>query len=986
MPTQPAVTSGGISPVVGFEYDGLDQLSVLTDPRGLTTSYTVDGRGQVLAESSPDRGARQATFDAAGNVLTLVDARGVTTTFSYDALGRVTSVVAGSDPAIAFAYDAGGAGATGKITSIADVTGSSVYTYNYMGQLTSKTHSPSAAAPGIARTVTYGYDATARLISITYPSANRVNIQYDTAGLVNAMTLNPSKADGSGTDLGTTTNLLTAIQYNVYGAPLSWIWGNGQSYSRSYDLDGRVTQYALGDPANGGASRTVSYDSASRILAYAHQDANAGSLPALAQTFAYDGLDRLTSWTTSSSNEGYAYDLTGNRTSLVVGSNSYPYTIATASNRLTGTSGPLSPITNSYDAAGNLLSNGQITWSYSDFGRMIGATVGANVIVYGVNGLGQRISKSGPSAIVPGGFRQFVYDEQGMLLGEYDSNGRATYETIYLAGLPVAVLKQGGGAPNLLANSGFEDGSASPLNGWGALTPDSGGNARTGSWALRTGPNAGGGGFHPVSPGETYAVSVWGKIQNAGDSTRLYVDFKDSGYTTIGTSVESASFATSYDVRTLLVTAPINAAFINIWAWNGSTSVGDAYMDDVSLTVAALAPPPNLLTNPGFESGAVSPLADWGSLIADDTGVERTGTWAARTGPGSGGGGFIPITANETYTLKGWGRVQNAGDTGKLNFEFRDSSYAVIGSSTASADFTTTYEERSITLTAPANAALVNVFAWNDNTSTGDLYLDDFELSAAGGGQTVAGQWSTEHFYAFADQINTVSLLAKPSDLTPVWRWDAADPFGVMPADEDPSSLGGFEYGGRFPGQIFDKETNLHYNYFRDYDPRVGRYVQSDPIGLQGSINTYGYVNGNPLSYYDPYGLFGWADMPTLPQWVVDSAAGFGDGASLGFTALVREAAGWNDVVDRCSAIYTGSQYLSYSIIGTAGALRGAAKFGGTRLGNRLLNRNRYARIGPGRLPRNGSLPSATDAPRLSIGGAPGNRHIDLRVRGLDNQ
>jgi uncharacterized protein RhaS with RHS repeats len=46
-----------------------------------------------------------------------------------------------------------------------------------------------------------------------------------------------------------------------------------------------------------------------------------------------------------------------------------------------------------------------------------------------------------------------------------------------------------------------------------------------------------------------------------------------------------------------------------------------------------------------------------------------------------------------------------------------------------------------------------------------------------------------------------------------------------------------------------------HYNYFRDYDPAIGRYIQSDPIGLAAGLNTYGYVDATPLNAYDPQGL-----------------------------------------------------------------------------------------------------------------------------------
>ena len=59
----------------------------------------------------------------------------------------------------------------------------------------------------------------------------------------------------------------------------------------------------------------------------------------------------------------------------------------------------------------------------------------------------------------------------------------------------------------------------------------------------------------------------------------------------------------------------------------------------------------------------------------------------------------------------------------------------------------------------------------------------------------------------------------------------------------------------RFPGQYFDEETRLHYNYFRDYDPGTGKYVQSDPIGIGGGPNTYSYVRNNRVRLSDRLGL-----------------------------------------------------------------------------------------------------------------------------------
>jgi RHS repeat-associated protein len=88
------------------------------------------------------------------------------------------------------------------------------------------------------------------------------------------------------------------------------------------------------------------------------------------------------------------------------------------------------------------------------------------------------------------------------------------------------------------------------------------------------------------------------------------------------------------------------------------------------------------------------------------------------------------------------------------------------------------------------------------------------------------------------------------------WRW-LAEPFGTSAPETNPSGLGVFTQNLRFPGQYADPESGLFYNYHRYYNAAGGQYTQSDPIGLAaGSLTTYGYVGGNPLSAVDPSGLF----------------------------------------------------------------------------------------------------------------------------------
>jgi RHS repeat-associated protein len=111
-------------------------------------------------------------------------------------------------------------------------------------------------------------------------------------------------------------------------------------------------------------------------------------------------------------------------------------------------------------------------------------------------------------------------------------------------------------------------------------------------------------------------------------------------------------------------------------------------------------------------------------------------------------------------------------------------------------------------------------------------------------------------YYTHADHLGAPQAL---TDASKAIVWDASfRPFG-----ETEAQSGSVTNLLRFPGQYFDAETGTHYNYFRDYDPALGRYLQSDPIGLAGGLSTYSYVGGNPLRYVDPTGEQAAPPLPT---------------------------------------------------------------------------------------------------------------------------
>ena len=146
----------------------------------------------------------------------------------------------------------------------------------------------------------------------------------------------------------------------------------------------------------------------------------------------------MTGFIAPTSNQGYGYDLTGNRTSLTIGANNYNNTIASNSNRLTQMTGP-TPKTNSFDNNGSITADAVNQFNYDSRGRLTQSISALGTTNYGINALGQRVLKTrtGTQAINT----VYHYDLNGQLIAETDTAGVIKQETVYLGNMPLAVMQ-----------------------------------------------------------------------------------------------------------------------------------------------------------------------------------------------------------------------------------------------------------------------------------------------------------------------------------------------------------------------------------------------------------------------------------------------------------------------------------------------------------------------------------------------------------------
>ena len=212
----------------------------------------------------------------------------------------------------------------------------------------------------------------------------------------------------------------------------------------------------------------------------------------------------------------------------------------------------------------------------------------------------------------------------------------------------------------------------------------------------------------------------------------------------------------------------------------------------------------------------------------------------------------------ESYDASG-NQIGNGIDT--YDYDARDRMSSAVAGGVTTSYAVNAFGERVRKVGSEVPNGEVNEYVYDEQghllgeySSSGGIVNETFYLAdtpvavlAGSGGATV--------YSLSADWLSTPHIIQNASKLN-VWTWDHYA-FGDNVPNQNPLGLGALTYNPRFPGQYKDAEATLSYNGFRDYNSLTGRYSESDPIGLDGGINTYGYVNANPMTNVDPFGLEG---------------------------------------------------------------------------------------------------------------------------------
>jgi len=752
-----------------------------------------------------------------------------TWTYTWDATGLLLSIN-------------GPLNGAGDTTTYTWTSGLLTRVTNALGQATQITaHDPH----GLPQTVVdpngavtdMAYDARGRLTSVIRRAASgdaTTSFTYDAAGLLTRMTL----PDGSYLDYSyDAAHRLTAVQNNL-----------GERIEYSLDLMGNRTAETIKTAAGGAITKTMTraYDQLGRLLqsigaasqttAYAYD--HEGNVVSLTDplngltTQAYDALDRLIQSTdaTRTGLTDYGYDTRDNLTEVTD-----PRGIATSyvyngfGEAIQAASPDAGTTVYRYDAAGRLTEatdgrNVTTQYSYDNLNRVTAKSFprsrGENVTYtyddptagnFGIGRLTRIVDESGTTG--------FAYDARGNLARRSWTPAGTTlaYTTAYaydLADRPTQVVYPSGRIVDYGRDSLGRVASATTRAN-GAATP--------------------------VTLASGLAYKPFGPLSGAGFGNGLSaaLDYDQDYRLTSLVSGDADSFvqnlAYGYDNADdiLAVTDAIAAGRSQTFQYDPLfrlTQAAGAY-GTVTYGYDAVGNRTSLIQASATDTYVYDAFSNRLASVTSG-GIIRQFTYdgAGNTTADSGGGVNLAFAYNDANRMK---QATAAGATTLYTYNAlgQRAIKSPSGKNVPAAQKRHFHYDQDGKLLAESDGAgaLIREYVW----------LEGLPLATVEAGALR---------YVHADHLGTPQ---KMTDAAQSIAWDGQfEPFG-----EEFLITGLATMPLRFPGQYADEESGLSYNYFRDYDPTLGRYIESDPIGLLGGLNSYSYVSANPTRLLDRYGL-----------------------------------------------------------------------------------------------------------------------------------
>ena len=932
--------AGGVNAYT-FSYSGQGNSTetvTVTDPLGKSRSYNqslIWGSYRVTSSSDVCSGCGEdasRVYDGNANIIGRTDFSGNQTNYVYNAqtnleTSRTEAYGTAQARTITTAWDSNWR----QPDTITEPNRTTTFTYDSMGNTLTKTVTDTTVTPNVTRTWTYTYDSYGRMLTAKGPRTDvnsTMTYAYYTCTTGSQCGQVETVTDAVG-------NVTTFNTYNVHGQPLTITDPNGVVTTLTYDARMRLTSRQVGTETTSfsyyptGLLKQVTlpdssyvlytYDNAHRLTQISDGAGNSiqytldnmgnrtaektydpSSVLHRTHTRVFNTLNELyqdvNAANTSAVTTTYGYDSNGNQNSIAAPLSRNTSNYYDALNRLTQITDPNSGNTYfSYDAEDDLTSvkdPRSLTTSYT------------------YNGFGDVTQLASPDT----GTTTSTYDSGGNLSTSTDARGAISTYAYDAANRVTSIAYTLGGTTDQTITFGYDSGT----NGKGRLTSASDANHSL-AWTYDSLGRVTGKG---LTVG-TVNLSVGYGYTN-GDRTSLVTPSGQSVTYGYNSNRQVTSIAVNgTTVLSNMTYEPFGG--VNGWTWGDNSTAsrtfnGDGlisqivtagvtlgYSFDNANRITGISDSSNsaLTWTYGYDSldrltsATTSAITDGWTFDADGNQLTQTGT--------------TPITFSVNSTSN-----QLSATTGSL---VRSYSYDAAGHVTGYGTNGFTYNNRGrIAATAASSTdylynALGQMIEKSGTLGTTVLMQDESghligEYSGSGqlieetvwlGDIPVAtlqpnGSGGVNIFYVHTDHLNSPRKIAQPTTGTLAWRWDS-DPFGTAAPNQDPAGLGTFAYNLRFPGQYYQAETGLDQNWNRDYDPLTGKYVESDPIGLMGGINTYLFSEDAPTSNIDPSGLVTASDEARALGQVPVPHAEVSPAAKALLCELIKQCAGDMDCV-----------------------------------------------------------------------------------------